>query len=96
MRYKECDKRLLVSFAARATGVALQICVFVSGRQGFPADSLLLTATVSVAGGYLFGGLTRRNNQVRSPMNYCSQYQFIHSRCDSAYIDVGCKCLMAN
>ena len=63
MSYKECDKGLLVSFAARATGVALQICAFASGRKGFQAKRLLPTATASVAGGCFFNGLTRRSTQ---------------------------------
>ncbi len=91
MSYKECDKGLLASFAAPATGVTQGMRGFAQGRKGFATKSLLPNSTAGDAGECLFNGLTRRSTQDYSSMNYCLPYQFIHSRYDSTYIDVGYK-----
>lgn len=91
MSYKECDKESLASFAAPATGVTQDMSGFAQGRKGLATKSLLPNITASDVGGCLFNSLTLRSTQDYSSMNYCLQYQFIHSRYDSTYIDVGYK-----
>jgi len=63
MSYKECDKGLLASFAAPATGVTQGMRGFAQGRKGFATKSLLPNSTAGDAGGCLFNGLTLRSTQ---------------------------------